>query len=138
MNQTKLIYAFVICSLLSFGISKGVTAAETGSVRVGGFFSTSTVLTDNQTPYTNRAGYSDNLDFSSDTVVGVQLNFQANEDFSFTTQMIGRGSGVDSQFETSFEWLFATYQARDNVSVRIGRLRFPNYLISKTLDVGLT
>ncbi|MBL4583807.1 MAG: hypothetical protein JKX83_04230 [Pseudomonadales bacterium] len=134
MNSSKLCIVFFITSLISIS----TWAVGQPIVAVSGFFSTAVTQTDHETPYTTSGNFTDTADYVSDTTVGIQLNFVANDDISFTTQMIGRGTGTDSEFETSFEWLFATYKVRDNITLRAGRLRFPNYLISKTVDVGLT
>lgn len=132
--KTKLSVVFIVSCLFS----QPLFAAEAGpaGVRVGGFFSTAATKTDQQTPYINGSDYTENTDYFSGTTVGIHVNFNVSEAFKFTTQMIGRGH--EGGYETSFEWLFATYTLQENISIRAGRLRFPNYLISKTLDVGLT
>lgn len=80
------------------------------------------------------AGYvKDDVTFSPDSILGVQVTAQVNERFSGTVQLVSRGS---EDFEPEVEWAYLSYQVTDNLMVRGGRLRPPFFIVSDYLDVG--
>ncbi len=84
---------------------------------------------ENETIY----GYDDALDFSNDSVMGLQANADLGDGLSFTAQFVSRGS---EDWNTEAEWAYLSYEVNDNVEVLFGRQRVAFYKYSDFLDVG--
>ena len=79
------------------------------------------------------SGFDDDLSFTQDTMVALQVSKQVNQSTSATTQFVARG--VDD-YKTENAWAYITYKVSDNSDLRIGRLRTPFFYYSDFLEVG--
>lgn len=68
-----------------------------------------------------------------EAVLGVQMNFAANDKTDFILQMVGRGS---EEFDIKSTWSYVRYRASDSVTWRAGRLNIPFFMISDYREVG--
>lgn len=86
------------------------------------------------TDYNNGGIYEDDEGwrFDQESRLGVQLNVNFNDKFSFVTQVMARA--VDS--ELSLEWAYLSYQLSDKFTLQAGRKRIPLYFYSEFQDVG--
>lgn len=70
-----------------------------------------------------------------DSRVGGQLDFTFTHKLSATVQGIAQ-QDAKGRFAPQLEWAFVRYKPTDNVSVRVGRLGWPAYLVSDYRYVG--
>ncbi|WP_419813254.1 hypothetical protein [Bacterioplanoides sp.] len=100
-------------------------------LNINGFMSAGAgVLTNDDV---SAAGYDDDVSFTQDTVVALQVSKQINDSTSATTQFIARG---EEDYNTENAWAYVTYSFNDNTDIRLGRLRTPFFYYSDFLEVG--
>lgn len=83
-----------------------------------------------------QAGIYDNNDWSigPDSKLGLQGVVTFNPQWSATGQVVSRGAHDGA---VNLEWLYATYQATDDLTVQFGRKRLPLFYYSESQDVGI-
>jgi hypothetical protein len=77
-------------------------------------------------------GFTDDIDFSEGSLVGLQFSKDLGEGWGLTTQLLSRGS---EDWDIGVEWAFLSY-SQDNSRFLVGRQRAPFYLYSDFLDVS--
>ncbi len=70
-----------------------------------------------------------------DSKLGLQGTATFNPQWSLTAQAVTRGA-VNGKGD--LEWLYATWQATDDLTLQMGRKRLPLFYYSESQDVGLT
>jgi hypothetical protein len=75
------------------------------------------------------------LDFSSNTKLGLQGSVAVNDKLSLTSQVMFRGA-LNGQ--PNLEWAYGSYKITDTTTLQIGRKRLPLFYYSETQDVGFT
>lgn len=113
-------------ALPSFAAGPGVDI--NGFVSVGGGY-----LSVDDESFSENRGYEDELTFSQETVFGIQFDSELSEQLSVTGQVISRG--IDD-YETEAAWAYFSYDATDDLRIRMGRFRVPYYFYSDYLEVG--
>lgn len=103
------------------------------SFSVQGFMSTGIATVDGDGIY-SESEITDDLCFHCDSLIGVQMDFAMDEKYGVTTQFLARG-GAD-KFVTGTEWGYFYYKPRNDMQVRLGRMRTPYYANSEFLDIG--
>ncbi|WP_158768323.1 hypothetical protein [Paraglaciecola sp. L1A13] len=78
-------------------------------------------------------GYDNSVSFDQQSLLGLQADYQLNEDFSFTGQLVGH---TGSQRDSGLEWLYLTYKPNNSFQVKLGKQRIPFFNYSDSLDVG--
>ena len=75
--------------------------------------------------------------FNESSHFGLQMRFSPNEDvpISFVMQLLAKGR---FQWEVNADWAFINWQASESLSVNLGRVKLPFFLISESYDVGIT
>jgi hypothetical protein len=81
------------------------------------------------------AGHTRSTSFDPDTKLGLQVNAPFNERFSAVVQVISQHQ-YDHTYRPLVEWANVKYQITSNLSVRLGRIALPAYLVSETRHVG--
>jgi hypothetical protein len=81
----------------------------------------------------------DEWNWKSDSVAGVQFNYLIDEQWEATLQLLSRMEdefriGADGRINT--EWAYLTWRPRDDLALRMGRMRTPLFMFSEYLDVG--
>ncbi|MFC4700221.1 porin [Glaciecola siphonariae] len=117
---------FVFTSFILLTLSS-VTKAE---IRINGFANLVAGYSDTDTEL---FGYTDDIDFSNESLFALQLSGDITDKLSATGQILSRGS---DDFNAKFEWAYLSYAASDNISISAGRIRLPLFLYSESLDVG--
>jgi len=79
------------------------------------------------------SGFDTDANFSTDTVIALQISKQINEKTSATTQLVSRGSEA---YDTNAAWAYVSYAIDSDTDVRAGRLRTPFFYYSDFLEVG--
>lgn len=71
-----------------------------------------------------------------DSALGLQVDGKVNDWLSLTGQGVVHKSGIDDNYGADLTWAFAKAKLSEEVSVRVGRLGLPVFMISEYLDVG--
>lgn len=75
--------------------------------------------------------------FMRDSVVGMQIDAKAFDDFGVTVQVKGApATNKDSRYEVSVPWAFVSWRPINDSLLRFGKQRIPYYLYSESFDVG--
>jgi hypothetical protein len=85
--------------------------------------------------YNQRTGATRDPDASVDSILGFQASYRSSAALSATVQALVRKS-IDGNYRPQLAWAFVRYQAGDGVSVRVGRLAAPGYLLADSQNVG--
>ena len=100
-------------------------------VKIDGFGTLAGVKNDNAD--VSFYGANDEVDWDTDSVLGLQIKVPLSDKLSLTGQVVARGY---EDYDTKMEWLFMTYGLSDNLDARAGRLRIPFFMYSDSLEVG--
>lgn len=98
--------------------------------RINGFASFGITMADEEFNYNE---INDEVNFRRNTKAGIQMSFKLDNDTSVVTQLVSRGA---NDFKTNMEWAYLKHQISSDISVKIGRIRTPIYMLSEYLDVG--
>lgn len=83
--------------------------------------------------YPNVSGYTEDLSFSPESLIGIQVSGDLGEGLSVTGQIVARGV---NDFDANFEWAYISYEINDNWTVQAGKKRLPLFYYSDFFDVG--
>lgn len=122
---------FLSFALLAVSVNTHSSVQINNNIRLDGFLSVGAgALTDSDVEI---AGYDEDISFSPDSIIGLQLSSRINDSTDATVQLVSRGSET---FETEAAWAYLTYHANPKTSIRFGRLRTPHFYYSDFLEVG--
>lgn len=121
------IMAFALTVLLS---TSGVQASS-GDLNIYGFMSVGVGILDKDT--VTIEGFEGEGNFKQDTIFALQVSKQVNDKTTATGQLVSRGT---DDFKTEAAWAFVSYQATEELTARMGRLRIPFFYYSEFLEVG--
>lgn len=85
------------------------------------------------------AGFADkHANFTSFSLMGLNLAASVNDDLSFAAQFVALGSptGTTDSFGLMAQWAFVNYKPTDGISIRVGRQLYPTLLASEYARVG--
>lgn len=85
--------------------------------------------------YNQADGVGDSARLGLDTNLGLQATYKVNDWLSATAQVLTR-KATEHSFTTDLTWAFLKARINDEVSVRIGRVVVPTFLISDYQNVG--
>ena len=127
-------------TLLAISVAVSSAWADDGSsITVSGFGTaalTRTNTSDAEFARPNQlAGVTTNAKTGVDSNVGIQVTAKANDWLSFTGQGLVRKNVTDN-FGAELAWAFAKAKVNDNLSLRLGRVGLPVYMISDYRNVG--
>lgn len=77
-------------------------------------------------------------DFTSLSLMGLNIGAKINDDFSFAGQIVALGNpygGADS-FTLNAQWATATYTPMEGTSIKVGRQLLPTFMASEYIHVG--
>ncbi|WOB08001.1 porin [Piscinibacter gummiphilus] len=83
----------------------------------------------------NGAGHTRSTTTTPDSKLGVQLNASFNSEWSAVAQVISQYQH-DASYWPQLEWGNVTYKPTDALSLRVGRIALPAYLMSESRLVG--
>lgn len=78
-------------------------------------------------------GLGERMSHRMDSVLGLQVDARVGSDTHAVTQLVARGG---DRFNVNAEWAYIGYRPADNDEVRIGRQRYPFFVMSEYLEVG--
>ncbi|MDF1642682.1 MAG: porin [Pseudomonadales bacterium] len=127
MNPIKFIAAASLCSL-SFS-----SLAEP-TVTTNAFITAGISFTDSKIDY---AGVGRNPNSSDVSKVGLQFNFDPDIDLpiDFTFQLLSKGR---TGWSVEAEWAYLSYTPTDTLKVTVGKILAPFFMLSQSIDVGIT
>lgn len=79
--------------------------------------------------------YSGDWSFKADSLLGVQLDWQASDNLSAAIQLVGKDR-VDDSLENSVEWAFLRYRINPSWTVRAGRMGMDLFMLSEYRNLG--
>ncbi|MCU6499673.1 porin [Rugamonas sp. A1-17] len=85
--------------------------------------------------YNQAEGVGDKARIGLDTNLGLQATYKINDWLSGTAQILTR-KNTSPTFTTDLTWAFLKARVNDEVSVRVGRVVLPTFLISDYQNVG--
>ncbi|MYM26258.1 porin [Duganella sp. FT135W] len=113
--------------------------AETDGLTVSGFGTIGAARSDtNEARFvrSNQAeGVADTAKFGLDSNLGLQVDYEFNDTWSATTQVLTR-KATSPSFTTDLTWAFVQVKINDELNVRVGRMGLPTFLISDYQNVG--
>jgi len=81
-------------------------------------------------------GYKDSFELSKSSLLGLQGEYEFNEQWSATTQILLKSNNNATIDNSGLEWLYLTYSPIDSIKVKLGKLRTPFFTLSDFSDVG--
>lgn len=113
--------------------------AQDNSVRISGFGTGALTWSDTDEAEFARAnqasGAAKDPRTGVDSNLGLQADYTVNSWLSVTAQGLVRKDGTD-QYGAELTWAFAKAKLSDNLSVRVGRMALPAFMISDYRNVG--
>ncbi|HBC58725.1 MAG TPA: hypothetical protein DCZ03_16320 [Gammaproteobacteria bacterium] len=107
--------------------------AYSRSLSHNGFLTAGFSQTDNEISF---IGVTDEMNFSDLSLIGIQTTFKPSEGpFQFVTQLLARGN---QGWDVDAEWAYVGARLTDSFEFQVGKVRAPMFMISETLDVGIT
>ncbi|GLQ96377.1 hypothetical protein [Dyella mobilis] len=129
----------LVSALLALAVSQAALADDGFSYRFSGFGTLGYVQTNtNDLTFLNpgqEKGATKSGSLLVDSRLGAQVDVNFNDQLSATVQGLAQ-QDAKGQFEPTLEWAFLRYKPLDSVSVRVGRLGWPAYLVSDYRYVG--
>ena len=127
MNLIKSVAAISLCSL-----SLSVLAEP--SVTTNAFITTGFSFTDSNVSY---GGVGKDPNFSDVSKIGLQFKFDPDIELpiTFTAQLLAKGR---ASWSVEAEWAYLSYTPTDNLTVTAGKILSPFFMISQSIDVGIT
>lgn len=133
------IYAGVLGAGLLGGMSLSAGAAGTDNISFSGFltagasYASQPVLA-GTSDVSNDGSIGNVVSFEEDSRFGLQVSTQINPQVSITGQMLAKAH--ENNYALSTDWAYVKYRASNNLSVRVGRVKLPSFLISDYNEVG--
>ncbi len=133
MKRTKsLLYLIII---LTFSLHLDAIEFE-----IKTFGTIGAVYNDNETQIfrkdiSQKDGSSNDINFKTDSLLGVQTTIEIDEKLSFTLQGVG-AYDYNDEINAKIDWGYLKYAINENISIQLGRLRTPYYKNSQNLNVG--
>ncbi len=115
-----------------------INTSQADPLKFNGFLTNTITQTNHSTPYIETKEYTDNVNYQSGTVLGIQMSKRLDPKVSFQAQFVARGAqpSDETPFSPSFDMLFIDYKLQPNLNIKAGKLIPNTYLISKHLEVG--
>ncbi len=123
---------------IGFLLLCGPAVSHAVEINWSGFMSIAAGRTTNQgESYTvdpiNMGAYTNELNFSPESIVGLQAQARISDKLRGTVQLVAKGA---NHYEPEAEWAYISYDLKENLTVNAGRFRLPTYYYSDFLDVG--
>ena len=128
------------CIRLALGtalaLSYGQVQAEDAGVKIkwNGILSAGAAVTNVRPYYEGKYNEDGSTD---DTRFGITASAQLDRDWWVGAQLFSHGDGPeDADRNVILHWAYASYRPSDALTVNLGRIKYPNNLVSEYFDVG--
>lgn len=127
MNSTKFIAVASLCSL-------SLSSLAEPTINTNAFITAGLSFTDSKVNYN---GVGRNPNSSDVSKIGLQFNFDPDIDLpiDFTAQLLSKGR---AGWSVEAEWAYLSYTPTDNLKVTVGKILAPFFMLSQSIDVGIT
>jgi len=129
----------ILASLLALPLLVPTAQAQDTGVKISGFGTAALTTSDDdraQFARPNQAGgAADNFRTGVDSNLGLQVDYPVNSWLSLTAQGLVRQDAED-HYGAELSWAFAKFRISDSLSVRLGRVGLPVFMISDYRNVG--
>lgn len=138
MNKQLLVVA-VLSALAAAATPAQAGVLDDGNLSISGFGTLGVAKSNTDDAqfarYNQAEGIGDKARIGLDTNLGLQATYKMNDWLSGTVQVLTRKTTSDS-YSTDLTWGFLKARVNDEVSVRVGRIVMPIFLISDYQNVG--
>jgi hypothetical protein len=135
--KKQLLAAAILAAMATMQAQAG--ALDDGNLSISGFGTVGVAQSNSDTAqfvrYNQSEGVADSPRIGLDTNLGLQATYKMNDWLSGTVQVLTR-RGPEGNFGTDLTWGFLKAKINDEVSVRVGRVVVPTFLISDYQNVG--
>ncbi len=135
--KKQLLVAAVIAATAALQAQAG--ALDDGKLSISGFGTLGVAKSNTDEAkfarYNQADGVGDSARLGLDTNLGLQATYKINDWLSGTAQVLTR-KATEHTFTTDLTWAFLKARINDEVSVRVGRVVVPTFLISDYQNVG--
>lgn len=135
--KKQLLAAAILAAMATMQAQAG--ALDDGNLSISGFGTVGVAQSNSDTAqfvrYNQSEGVADSPRIGLDTNLGLQATYKMNDWLSGTVQVLTR-RGPQGNFGTDLTWGFLKAKINDEVSVRVGRVVVPTFLISDYQNVG--
>jgi hypothetical protein len=135
--KKQLLVAAVLAATVAMQAQAG--ALDDGNLSISGFGTVGVAKSNTDDAkfarYNQADGVGDSTRIGLDTNLGLQATYKINDWLSGTAQVLTR-KATEHSFTTDLTWAFLKARINDEVSVRIGRVVVPTFLISDYQNVG--
>ncbi|MBV1889046.1 MAG: porin [Proteobacteria bacterium] len=127
MKQIKYLAAASLCTF-------SLSCLAEPEVKTNAFVTAGLSYVDSKVPY---AGVDDNLNSGDVSKMGVQFTFDPDIELpiTFTMQLLAKGR---NNWDVDAEWAYLSYQATDELTLKVGKVLAPYFMISQSINVGIT
>ena len=116
------------CLIFLYSFASNAAIELNDEITLSGFGSTSIAQATSESPLFVNREITDELCFDCDTTLGLQLDYEWNDEIEASMQVVKRPQ--DDWSDPELEWLYVSYSSSD-LEVKLGRLRLPLFLISE-------
>ncbi len=113
--------------------------AQAPDVHLSGFATLGAAVSDRDDMWFYRSGLnkpgSDRVDLGSDTLLGLQGSLKLGDSGDLTVQLLSR-ENTRGNYDPRIAWAFWRYDVSPALSIRLGRLRVPFFMLSDSLNVN--
>ncbi|MDH5445328.1 MAG: hypothetical protein OEY52_07210 [Gammaproteobacteria bacterium] len=127
--MNKLIFVIASCFALLTNIN---IATATENVQVGGFVRAAGAVSDNESKYMERV---DNKGDFGYTHFGMTVSADIDDRWSAAGQIFG--TGAEENYAMVVDWAYVTFRAYEEVTWNMGKMKYPNLIVSEYYDIGL-
>ncbi|MYM70799.1 porin [Duganella sp. FT109W] len=135
--KKQLLVAAVLAATAAMQAHAG--AMDDGNLSISGFGTVGVAKSNTDdvkfARYNQADGVGDSTRIGLDTNLGLQATYKINDWLSGTAQVLTR-KATEHSFTTDLTWAFLKARINDEVSVRVGRVVVPTFLISDYQNVG--
>ena len=120
-------------SLSSGGAYAAQAITLNGFMTAGGTYS-GTQVANGDGKVTQDGLITNNVGFSNDSRLGIQISAKVNSKVDITGQLLARGR--EDNYNMKADWAFVTYHVTDPLAIRAGKVKLTTFLISDYIEVG--
>lgn len=130
----------ILASLLALPlVVPAMAQAQDNAVKISGFGTAALTWSDDDRAEFSRpnqaSGAADNFRTGVDSNLGLQADYTVNNWLSLTAQGLVR-QDAEEHYGAELSWAFAKFRISDDLSVRVGRVGLPVFMISDYRNVG--
>lgn len=104
--------------------------AYSGETQVSSFLRAAGAITTSDTPYLERIDKNGN---TGDSHFGLNVSRQVSDNLKVAGQLYAGGG----DYTMTLDWAFATLNVSEGLDIMLGKIKFPNLMVSEYVDVGI-